>query len=314
MGRCWIELCGYGSCFYRDIVNIADASARSDERPTLSGRLVSGVTLSVASSLSNQAGAAVGALAFPMIGAVGVVAVRQLVAAIVLGAVARPRWRSVTRQQWVLVLGLALALGVMNLALYAAIDRIGLALAVTLEFLGPLAVAVAGSRKLVDFVCLAAAAVGVVVLMNPGTLADLFGVALALTAAACWAAYILLNRAIGGEIPGVQGSAMAAAVSAVAWVPIGLAWFVQHPPTPAALLLAGICAIASSVVPFAVDLIALRRVSATLFSALTSLNPVWAALLGWVILEQVLSAREVIGIAMIVGSNVVATLSALRSK
>lgn len=163
------------------------------------------------SGLSNQTGAAIGSLAFPVLGPVGVVAARQYVAAIVLLAVGRPRLRTFTWRQWWPVLLLALVFGTMNLSLYSAIDRIGLGLAVTLEFLGPLSIALAASRRRVDACCAVIATAGVVTLMRPQPSTDYVGMGLGLLAAVCWASYILLNRTVGRRIAGAEGSAAAAA-------------------------------------------------------------------------------------------------------
>ncbi len=160
----------------------------------------------VGSGLSNQVGAAVGSLAFPVIGPAGVVAVRQWMAAVTLLAVGRPRVRSFTWQQWWPVLLLAAVFATMNLSLYSAIDRIGLGLAVTLEFLGPLAVALARSRRAVDLGCAVIAAAGVVALTRPQPTTDYLGIGLGLLAAMCWACYILLNRSVGRRLPGVPVS------------------------------------------------------------------------------------------------------------
>jgi inner membrane transporter RhtA len=263
-----------------------------------------GVALMVASSASNQTGAALGALAFPTIGPVGVVAVRQLVTAIVLAPAVRPRIRALRAEQWRPVLGLTLVLSVMNLSLYAAVDRIGLGLAVTLEFLGPLAVAIAGSRHAVDMACAALAGVGVVVLTSPGPSTDVLGIALALVAALAWACYILLNRTIGERLPGIEGTAAASIVTAAAWTPIAVVWFLLHPPTVSSLALASACGLLSSIVPYVGDLLALRRVPARVFGTFTSINPVWAALAGWLLLDQSLAVNEWLAIALIVAGNV----------
>src|SRR5918994_1736855 len=156
-----------------------------------------GVAMLLASGLSNQVGAAVGALSFPVIGPAGVVAVRQWVAGVALLAIGRPRVRSYTWPQWWPVLSLALVFATMNLSLYTAIDRIGLGLAVTLEFLGPLSVALAGSRRRVDLVCALLAGAAVAVLARPEPTTDYLGIGLGLLAAVCWACYILLNRVSG---------------------------------------------------------------------------------------------------------------------
>jgi threonine/homoserine efflux transporter RhtA len=188
------------------------------------------------SALSNQSGAAIGALAFPVIGPVGVVAIRQWVAGTVLLVVGRPRLRAFTRRQWLPVIGLAAVFAAMNLAVYMAIDRIGLGLTVTLEFLGPLTVALAGAltatptgmRRRVTLACGILAAVGVLVLTRPQPATDYLGIGLGLFAAGCWASYILLNRTVGQRFTGVEGSAAAGAVSALVYVPIG-ATRVGHP-------------------------------------------------------------------------------------
>jgi inner membrane transporter RhtA len=138
----------------------------------------------LASGLSNQVGAAVGALAFPVIGPAGVVAVRQWVAGVALLAIGRPRVRSYAWRQWWPVLSLALVFATMNLSLYTAIDRIGLGLAVTLEFLGPLSVALAGSRRRVDLICALLAGAAVAVLARPEPTTDYLGIALGYAAAA----------------------------------------------------------------------------------------------------------------------------------
>ena len=186
-------------------------------------------------ALSNQLGAATGALAFGVIGPAGVVAVRQWIAGIVLLAAGRPRWRSFTWAQWRPVLLLAVAYGTMNLSLYTAISRLGLGLAVTLEFLGPLAVALATSRRRADLACALVAGAGVVALTRPRPATDYLGIGLGLLAAACWASYILLNREIGRRLPGAEGSAAAAALSALVFVPAGIVVLLRHPPTAAAL-------------------------------------------------------------------------------
>ncbi|WTP99281.1 EamA family transporter [Streptomyces anulatus] len=271
-----------------------------------------GVALMLGSGLSNQTGASVAALAFPVIGPAGVVAVRQWVAAVILGAVGRPRLRHFTAEQWRPVLGLALVFAGMNLSLYTAIDRIGLGLAVTLEFLGPLTVALAGSRRRVDLVAAGAAAGAVAVLMRPTPSTDYLGIGLALLAAACWACYILLNRTVGARLPGLEGSAAAAAVSAVLYLPVG-AWVLwHHPPTPAALGCALIAGVLSSAVPFLADLLALRRVPAHFFGVFMSVNPVFAALVGLAVLGQRLDVLAWIAIAVIVAANTAAVSAARR--
>jgi inner membrane transporter RhtA len=259
-------------------------------------------------ALSNQLGAATGALAFGVIGPAGVVAVRQWIAGIVLLAAGRPRWRSFTWAQWRPVLLLALTYGTMNLSLYTAIGRLGLGLAVTLEFLGPLAVALATSRRRTDLACALVAGAGVVALTRPRPATDYLGIGLGLLAAACWASYILLNREIGRRLPGAEGSAAAAALSALVFVPAGIVVLLRHPPTAAALACAATAGILSSAVPLLADLLALRRVPAGYFGIFMSVNPVLAALIGLLILRQPLSWAAWLSIAAIVAANAVSAL------
>ncbi|WP_443051572.1 EamA family transporter [Streptomyces sp. NBC_00234] len=267
----------------------------------------------VGSGLSNQVGASVGALAFPVLGPVGVVAVRQWVAAAVLLGAGRPRPRAFTAAQWRPVLGLAAVFAVMNLSLYTAIDRIGLGLAVTLEFLGPLTVALAGSRRRVDLVCALAAAGAVVVLARPRPSTDYVGIGLALLAAVCWGCYILLNRTVGERLPGLQGSAAAAGVSGLLYLPVGAValWF--HRPTAGALLCALAAGVLSSAVPFLADLLALRRIPAGFFGIFMSVNPVFAALVGVLVLGEHLAPSSWLAVAVVVTANAVAVGTAALS-
>lgn len=272
-----------------------------------------GVVLMLGSGLSNQTGASIAALAFPTLGPAGVVAVRQWVAAIVLVAVGRPRLWRFTAAQWRVVLGLALVFAVMNLSLYAAIERIGLGLAVTLEFLGPLAVALVGSRRLVNLFCAVAAAGAVAVLMRPTPSTDYVGIGLALLAAACWGCYVLLNREVGSRLPGLEGSAASALVSGALYLPVGIWVLWQHPPTFAVLGYALAAGVLSSAVPFLADLLALRRIPAHSFGMFMSVNPVFAALIGLVVLGQHLDTPAWLAIAVIVGANVTALSTARHS-
>jgi inner membrane transporter RhtA len=273
------------------------------------GRAI-GVALMLGSGLSNQVGAATGALAFPVIGPAGVVAVRQWVAGVLLWVVGRPRVRTFTWRQWWPVLALALVFATMNLSLYTAIDRVGLGLAVTLEFLGPLAVALAASRRRVDLGCALLAGAAVVALTRPQPTTDYLGIALALLAAGCWASYILLNRVIGRRLPGAEGSATAAGLSALLYVPIGILTLRHHPPTATALGCAAAAGILASAVPFLADLLTLRRVPARLFGVFMSINPVLAALVGLVVLGQALGWVEWLAIVTIVTANAVSVATA----
>jgi inner membrane transporter RhtA len=258
------------------------------------------------SALSNQVGAAVGAHAFAAVGPAGVVAVRQWVAAAALLPVARPPLRSMSWSQWWPVLLLAGVFGCMNLSLYTAIDRIGLALAVTLEFLGPLAVALAASRSRRDLLIAVAATAGVYVLVLPGPSSDAVGIGLGLLAAACWAAYILLNRVAGARLPGLQAPAVASALCALAFLPVVALLAVQGRFGWESLGYAVAAGLLASAVPYAADLVALRSVPPRAFGVFMSVHPVMAALAGMVLLGQHLGAHEWTGIVVVVLANGVA--------
>lgn len=273
-----------------------------------SRRRLAGAGAMVGSGLSNQTGAAIGSLAFPVLGPTGVVAVRQYVAALVLLAVGRPRLRSFTRRQWGPVLLLALVFGTMNLSLYTAIDRIGLGLAVTLEFLGPLTIALAAARRRVDACCALIAAAGAVTLMRPQPSTDYLGMGLGLLAAVCWASYILLNRTVGRRIPGAQGAAAAATVSAVLFLPVGVVLVLRHPPTVQSVGYAVAAGVLSSAVPYLADLFTLRHVPAAAFGLFMSVNPVLAALVGRFGLGQDLGLVDWSAIAAVVCANALSIL------
>ena len=270
------------------------------------GASLRGIATMTGSALANQLGAAVGTNAFAAVGPVGVVAVRQWVAAAVLLPVARPSLRRLSWAQWWPVLLLAAVFGCMNLSLYTAIERLGLGLAVTLEFLGPLAVALAGSRSRRDLALAVAASAGVYVLVLPGPSSDVLGIGLGLLAAACWAAYILLNRIAGARLPGLQGPAVASALCALAFLPVLVVLAVQDRLAGGWLGYALAAGVLASVVPYAADLVALRVVPARAFAVFMSVHPVMAAVAGIVLLGQHLVPHEWIGIVVVVLTNAVA--------
>jgi inner membrane transporter RhtA len=275
---------------------------------------LTGVALMTGSAASNQFGAATAALAFPVLGPAGVVAVRQWVAGTALLITVRPKFGSFTRRQWRPVIALALIFATMNLSLYTAVDRIGLGLAVTLEFLGPLSVALLASRRLIDLGCALIAAAAVVVLARPQASTDYAGIALALLAAACWAGYILVNRVVGERLPGTEGPAAAASLSALLYIPVGLWALSGHPVTVTALGRAATAGILCSAVPMIADLQALRRVPARFFGVFMSVNPVFAALTGLLVLGQSLAPVDWLAIAVIVTVNAVTASGGSRAQ
>lgn len=277
--------------------------------PGMQGNRLTGIELMTGSAASNQLGAATAALAFPVLGPAGVVAVRQWVAAAVLLGTVRPRFASFTREQWRPVLALALIFATMNLSLYLAIDRIGLGLAVTLEFLGPLSVALLSSRRVIDLGCALVAGTAAVVLARPQPSTDYAGIGLAVLAACCWAGYILVNRVVGARLPGSQGPATAAGLSALLYVPVGIWVLASHPVTVTALGRAATAGLLCSAVPMVADMLALRRVPTRFFGVFMSVNPVFAALTGLVVLGQSLAWADWLAIAAIVIANGVSVSS-----
>jgi len=266
---------------------------------------LTGTALMTGSAAANQLGAATAALAFPVLGPAGVVAIRQWVAGAVLLTTVRPRFTSFTNAQWRPVVALALIFATMNLSLYLAIDRIGLGLAVTLEFLGPLSVALLASRRAIDWGCALVAGTAVVVLARPQPSTDYVGIGLAVLAAACWAGYILVNRVVGVRLPGSQGPAAAAGLSALLYVPVGIWVLASHPVTVVALGRAATAGLLCSAVPMVADLLALRRIPARFFGVFMSVNPVFAALTGLVVLGQSLAFADWLAITAIVTANAV---------
>ena len=287
---------------------VPPAATRADPRARLTG-----IALMCTSGLSCQFGAATATLAFPALGPAGVVAIRQWVAGIVLLAVGRPKVLTFTWRQWWPVLSLAAVFATMNLSLYIAIDRIGLGLAIALEFLGPLAVALAASRRRIDLSCALVAGAAVAVLTRPQPTTDYAGIGLGLLAATCWAAYIQLNRIIGRRLPGAEGPAAAAGLSALLYVPVGIWVLSSHVLSARAMGYAAVAGVLSSAIPFMADVLALRRVPAGFFGVFMSVNPVLAALIGLVLLGQPLQWLEWLAIFAIVTANAVSVGTAART-
>jgi inner membrane transporter RhtA len=277
----------------------AERAARAE------GGWAAGIGLMTGAAAAAQLGAAIAAQAFPVLGPVGVVAVRQWVASGVMLATVRPKVREFTARQWRPVLVLALVYIVMNTTLYLAIQRIGLGLAVTLEFLGPLSVALLASRRAVDYGCAAVAGAAAVVLARPQPSTDYLGIGLAVAAAAGWAGYIMVSRVIGARFADSQGAAVAISISALLYVPAGVIMMASHPVTLAGIARAGAAGLLCTVVPMICDVRALRRVPARFYGVFMSVNPVLAALIGLVVLRQALSLIEWLAIAAIVTANAV---------
>jgi inner membrane transporter RhtA len=261
------------------------------------------------SIVSVQSGSALATTLFDGVGSAAAVFLRSGFAALLLLLAARrlplPSLdRSLARE--VVVFGLVLS--VMNLSFYAAIDRLPLGTAVTLEFLGPLGVALAGTRRRRDLIWVALAAGGVFLLSGGiGGGSEILGVALALLAAACWAAYIVLNARLGRH-EGLAPLALAMAASAVMTLPFGIGAVGEGLLSPATLATGLAVGLLSSALPYALELEALRTLPNSVFGVLMSLEPAVAALIGFLALSQGLSAADIVAVAMVV----VASAGALR--
>jgi inner membrane transporter RhtA len=234
-------------------------------------------------------------------------------AAIILMLLWRPTLRGHERSDLWLAGAFGLTLAAMNLSFYEALDRIPLGVAVTLEFLGPLGVAVAGSRRALDLVWVLLAAAGILLLAAPsGSGLNAGGVTLALIAGACWAAYILLSVRVGRVFPGGHGLALAMVVAGVLVLPVGLADGGSGLLQPE-ILLAGLgVAVLSSLIPYSLEMEALRRLPPHIFGVLMSLEPAAAAIAGLIILDQVLKANEWAGMVLVIVASAGATRFATR--
>lgn len=253
---------------------------------------------------SVQFGAALARTLFDEAGPAGTVLVRVGIAALLLTLLWRPSVRGHARDEWRLVVAFGLALAVMNVCFYEALDRIPLGLAVTFEFVGPLGVALAGSRRPLDLVWVALAGTGILFIASPGTSdLDALGIAFALAAGAAWAAYILLSARTGRVFPGGGGLALAMCVAAAVLLPVGIADAGGALLEPDVLLIGAGVAILSSAIPYSAELEALRLMPEHVFGVLLSLEPAVAALAGYLVLDQSLGPREVVGIALVMAAT-----------
>jgi inner membrane transporter RhtA len=257
--------------------------------------------LVLAAVTSVQFGAALGKTLFDEIGPAGTVFLRVLFGAIVLAAVWRPRLAGHDRRELGLAALFGVVLAAMNLCFYASLDRIPLGIAVTFEFVGPLGVAVFGSRRPLDLLWVGRAAAGILLLSDfGGTELDPVGVGLALLAGAFWAAYILLSARVGRVFPGGAGLALAMVVATVPLAPVGIAAAGTDLVVPWVLAVAAGVGVLSSAIPYALELEALRRLPIGVFGVLMSLEPGVGALAGLVVLGEQLAAREVVAVALVI--------------
>jgi inner membrane transporter RhtA len=275
-----------------------------------------------------QLGAVLAKELFGALGPAGVVFLRLGFAALALLAMWRP-WRSLRshgareltsvpvsssgarRSAYVTVILFGLVLALMNFTFYSALTRIPLGVAVTVEFVGPLGVAVAGSRRALDVVWVVLAAGGIVLLAPLGVFGaaqlDPVGLLLALGAGVLWAMYILLSARVGRAFPGVTGLSIAMAVGALVFLPVGVVGAGSALLNPTLLLLGAGVALLSSVIPYSLELAALRRMSTSAFGVLMSLEPAIATLVGWLVLREALELRTILALALVTTAAIGAT-------
>jgi inner membrane transporter RhtA len=259
--------------------------------------------------ISVQIGAATARTLFADAGPAGVVFLRLLFGATALALLGRPELRSRSRRELLLLAAFAATLASMNLSFYGAIDRIPLGIAVTLEFVGPLAVAIAGSRRLLDVVWVVAAGVGVVLLAGGAGVVRPLGVGLALTAGGLWATYILLGARLGRVYPGASGLAGAMLLAACLVSPLGIVTAGHRLFSAHVIVLGAAIGVLSSAIPWSLELEALRRMPTQLFGVLMSLEPAAAAVAGFAVLGQHLRGVDVVAIALVIVASAGASWS-----
>jgi len=277
--------------------------------PNSSHGRVSPVWLVLLGILSVQFGAGIAKSLFDEVAPTTIVWLRLATSAVVLALLARPVVRGRSRSDWLVVLAFGASLGLMNWSIYQAFARIPLGVAVTLEFVGPLTLAVVGSRRPRDLLWLALAAVGVAVLGFRGGPLTAAGVAFALLAGATWAAYILLSAQTGSRWPGLDGLALASVVATVLLTPLAVDVGGSDLLEPRILALGAAVGLLSSVIPYSCELSALRRIRPSVFSILMSLEPAAAALAGIVVLGEFLTGEQWLAMACVVVASVGATRS-----
>ncbi|MEO9325053.1 EamA family transporter [Nocardioides sp. C4-1] len=257
---------------------------------------------------SVQLGAGVAKSLFDDVSPSALVFLRLATSTVILLAWARPSLRGRSRSDLLVLLGFGASLGMMNLAIYQSFARIPLGIAVTIEFIGPLTLAVVGSRRARDLVWVGLAAVGVVLLGAERADLDVVGVLFALVAGGCWAAYILLSGATGRRFEGLDGLALASAVAMLLVMPfLAVGDATDGMLDPRVLLLGAAVGLLSSVVPYSCELVALRSLKPATFGILMSLEPAAAALAGILVIDESLSGLQWLAVACVVAASIGAT-------
>lgn len=253
--------------------------------------------------VSVQAGAALAKSLFAQFGAVGTVYLRVLFAAIILWLLVRPGLNLWRQGRWKIIVVFGAVLVGMNAFYYLALERLPLGLTVTIEFFGPLGVALWQSRRPLDLLWVALAAGGII-LLNPlsGAL-DSVGLIFAVIAGACWAAYILLGQRIGGALPGAQGLTLSMIVGALLMTPLVTVPVLQNVEYGFGILFAIGVAFLSSVVPYTLEIEALRRMPTRQFGILMSLEPAVASVIGWLMLSEQLTLTQWAAVVLVMSAS-----------
>jgi inner membrane transporter RhtA len=281
----------------------AQAAEITPRQPILSR--VPSPTLVLAAIGSIQFGAALATTLFDRLGPAGAVVERLVTATLVLLIVWRPRIRGRTRRELLLAALFGLILGTMNLTFYEALHRVPLGIAVTIEMVGPLAVAVGGSRQARDLVWVVLAAAGILALVRGRAHGlDGLGVGFALAAGSLWGLYILVNARVGRAFSGGTGLALAMVVASLATLPFGIAQGGGQLIAVHSLIVGAAVGLLSSAIPYTLELESLRRIAPPVFGVLMSLEPAVAALAGFLVLGQGLAVRALAGIALVVLASV----------
>jgi inner membrane transporter RhtA len=268
---------------------------------------LSPVWLVLVGILSVQFGAVVSKGQFGEIPPVGMVFLRLITSSLILLAFVQPRLRGRLVTDWWPVLALGFALGAMNWALYESFARIPLGAAVTIEFWGPLALAAVGSRRLRDMVWVGLAALGIVLLGAGPTNVDAVGFGLALLAGGCWALYVVSTAATGRRWAGVEGLAVASTIATLAIAPFAVVAAGERLLEPRLLVLGALVGLLSSVVPYSLEMVALRTLPPRVFGILMSLEPAAAALAAAVLLSEWLTPLQLVAMACVTAASVGAT-------
>ena len=262
-------------------------------------RRIVGALTQIGTEVSINFGSALAGVAIPKVGSPIVVAARQLVMVIVLVPFYRPKRSELTWKRMWPALALGLVLAVMNLTFYESVHLLGLGIAATIEFLGPLTLALVASRRVLDVVCVIIAGIGVVLLTGLEGNIDPWGIVLALIAGASWAAYILLTRRVALKLPGLEGLTVASIVSLLLIAPLAIATISSAEFDWAVIGLLLAIGVLCSALPYSLDTFILRRITPRLFAIITSFGPATGAIFGWLVLGETFTLVQAIAIGMV---------------